>query len=281
MDLIIIVILSLILAPLVILTTGPLRIALGLLFVVFFPGYTLLAAVFPRKSELGDVERVLLSFGLSIAAVVLMGVAMTYTPWWSNHLYTILTSIFLFIAITAGIAWYRRHRLPAEERFEPQLRLLPSSLFRFWTRQGRLDNTLSALVVIAVIGVIATSIYVVAKPPVGEKFTEFYITGTEGEVGEYLRIELTLGEEGGVTLGIVNHEYRVVVYKVEVTIDGEGVGEVGPVTLNHEAKWEGQVAFTPTRAGPNQKVEFLLYKGEGTEPYLTHHLWVDVKKKST
>jgi len=75
-DLIIIVIFSAVLVPLVEFSSGALRIALGLVFVLFSPGYTLIAALFPRKSDIGGIERVALSFGLSIAVVPLIGLAL-------------------------------------------------------------------------------------------------------------------------------------------------------------------------------------------------------------
>lgn len=51
MDLIIIIIASALLIPLAIFTDGLIRIVLGLLFVLFFPGYSLMSALFPRKAE--------------------------------------------------------------------------------------------------------------------------------------------------------------------------------------------------------------------------------------
>ncbi len=65
--LIAIVVITSLLFPVVAFTTGPLRIALGLLFAIFFPGYTLLSALFPKRDNLSGIERVALSFGLSIA----------------------------------------------------------------------------------------------------------------------------------------------------------------------------------------------------------------------
>lgn len=63
--------------------TTPLRIILGLAFVLFVPGYAFVAALFPEQSEQVDesgkelgidgLERVVLSFGSSIALVPSLG----------------------------------------------------------------------------------------------------------------------------------------------------------------------------------------------------------------
>ena len=52
-----IILLAMVLLPVVVLTTGPVRIVLGILFVLFFPGYALLAALFPRKDRPDVVGR--------------------------------------------------------------------------------------------------------------------------------------------------------------------------------------------------------------------------------
>ena len=96
------------------------------------------------------------------------------------------------------------------------------------------------------------------------------------EMGGIYPDELTLGDEGVVTLGIVNHEYQNVEYRVVVIMDGDEIQEIGPISLEDGLIWEQEVNFQPTRDGPDQKVEFLLYMGEDAEPYLTLHLWVDV-----
>ncbi len=46
---------------------SPARIILGLSFILFFPGYVLICALFTRKEDLNLVERLALSMGLSIA----------------------------------------------------------------------------------------------------------------------------------------------------------------------------------------------------------------------
>ena len=91
-------------------------------------------------------------------------------------------------------------------------------------------------------------------------------------------MELRVGEEGKVIVGIINREYEAVNYLVEVRVDGARDNQMGPLELGHDERREEPVSFTPDRAGDDQKVEFLLYKdGEG-EPYLKLHLWVDVKE---
>ncbi len=276
MELLFIVVLSLLLVPLALLTSGALQIVLGLAFILFFPGYTLIAALFPRKDSLSGVERLALSFGLSIALVPLIGLILNYTPW-GIRLYPVLISVLLFIVIMAAIAWFRRRRLRPEEHFEPELRIHLSSLSRFWVSQARWDRVLAILLVVAIAGAIGTLGYVIATPKVGERFTEFYILGLEGKAENYPQ-ELALGQEGRVILGIVNQEHETTEYQVEITIDGEKVGEAGPFTLNHEEKWEQEVVFAPTKAGASQKVEFLLYKGASAEPIQRLHLWIDVKE---
>lgn len=249
-----------------------LRIILGLPFVLFFPGYTLIAALFPKRNALDSIERVALSFGLSIAVVPLIGLILNYTPW-GIRLEPILISITIFILATSLIAWYRRHRLAEVERFTVSLNFSLAP----WRGQSFIDKVLSIILIAAILGAIGTLGYVIATPKVGEKFTEFYILGLEGKAIDYPR-ELKVGEEGRVIVGIINREHETVNYWVEVRIDGVRNNQVGPLELEHDEKWEGIVSFTPDRAGDSQKVEFLLYKDKEGEPYLRLHLWIDVKE---
>lgn len=140
---------------------------------------------------------------------------------------------------------------------------------------GIRDRALSIILVIAILGAIGALGYVIATPKAGEKFTEFYLLGLSGEAADYPK-ELAVGEEGEVIVGIINREHDSVTYRVEIVIEGVKNNEVGPVTLEHNEKWERIVGFTPNRAGDNQKVEFLLYRQGQNEVYQRLHLWVDV-----
>ena len=247
-----------------------LRIILGLPFLLFFPGYTLIAALFIRKERMGSIERVALSFGLSIAVVPLIGLILNYTAW-GIRTEPVLYSVASFILITSIIAWLRRRRLPEPERFGVEFQMrLPGWGGGVW------DRMLSIILALAILGTLGTLGYAIASPKVGEKFTEFYIEGLEGKAADYPK-ELALGEEGKVIVGIINREHETVTYQVEVAIDGVRNNEVGPVALDHNGEWEEIVGFTPRRAGDNQKVEFLLYKQGQNEVYQRLHLWVDVQ----
>jgi uncharacterized membrane protein len=273
MELLLIIIASALLIPLAIFTDGPVRIVLGLLFVLFFPGYTLMAALFPRKTGLETITRLALSVGTSIALVVIFLLLLNATPW-GIQLYPNLAVLFLFTVAMAVIAWRRRRSFAPGERFDPAANFKPSVLARFWNEKGYLDQALSTFLVLAIIGVIGTLGFVIAKPMAGGNFTEFYLLDTERKA-DYYPSELAIGEEGEVIIGIVNREDGTEVYNVEIVLDGEKTSEIGPINLAQEEKWEQEVSFTPARAGPGQKVEFRLYK-ESRQLYRTLQLWIDV-----
>jgi len=81
-DLIAIILLSLVLVMSIFLMPDfSLRVFIGLPFLLFFPGYSLIAFLFPEKISLTTVERIALSFGLSIAITPLIGFGLNFTPW--------------------------------------------------------------------------------------------------------------------------------------------------------------------------------------------------------
>lgn len=273
MELIIIMVLALVLGPVVELTAGPFRIILGAIFLLIFPGYTLLAAIFARKDSLQGVERVALSLILSVAIVPLVGLILNYTPWGIRP-EPIFITIASFTCIASLLALFRRSRLPRSERFEPRINLkLPH-----WGSTTRLDKALSFVLLLAIMGAIGALVYVVTAPRAEENFTDFYILGSGDMMQDYPQ-ELVLGEQAEVTLGIVNHEHEHANYNIRVRWDGETAQEIGPIGLADEEEWRERVVLIPPKAGDDQKVEFLLYKGEGDEPYLALHLWVDVKQE--
>ena len=247
-----------------------LRVVLGLSFILFFPGYMFILTLFPKKQSIGGIERVALSFGLSIAIVPLIGLILNYT-WWGITVESILYSVTSFVFIMSILAWLRQAKLDESERFTVDFRpLIPGRSGGPW------DKVLSVLLTIAILGTLGSLGYVIAKPKIEEKFTEFYILGLEGKASDYPK-ELQVGEEGRVIVGIVNREHEPVDYRVEITINGLGVQAAGPIPLAHEEKWERELVFVPTAPGENEKVEFILYKNGDVDPLLEPlHLWIKV-----
>ncbi len=89
------------------------RIILGLLLVLFLPGYSLIAARFPEN---GGIERIALSFGLSIAVVSLSGMALNYMPF-GIRLVPIIVVRSVFTILLALVACMRRAGVSEVERF--------------------------------------------------------------------------------------------------------------------------------------------------------------------
>ncbi len=250
------------------LPSNVLRIVLGLPFVLFFPGYTLMVALFPKKNALEGIERMALSFGLSIAVVPLIGLILNYTPW-GIRLYPIVISFSIFILVTSIVAWYRQQRLADIERFTISFNMGAVN----WMGQRLVEKIMFGIIIVAIVGAIGAVGYAITTPEVGKSLTEFYILGPEGGAGDYPK-EAIVGKETYVIAGIVNRESKMVNYQVEVIIDGVKNNEIGPIILAHEEKWEEEVSFTPVKTGKRQKVEFVLYV-EG-EAYRQLHLWLDV-----
>jgi uncharacterized membrane protein len=118
-DLALVILWTLVCIPFVLvppLNETPVRILLGLPLVLFLPGYALIALLFPRKGDLDGIERVALSFGLSIAVVPLTGLALNYTPFGIRLSPVLFSLSVLTVALAIG-AVLRRAKLPMEDRF--------------------------------------------------------------------------------------------------------------------------------------------------------------------
>jgi len=246
----------------------PMRIILGLPLLLFLSGYSFIEALFPKKYDLGEIERVALSFGLSIAIVSLLGLALNYTPF-GIRLTPVLTLLSLFIISLSTIAWVRRRNFPAKEKFSALERLL-----KFNLGQSDLDKSLSIILIASIISSTAIFTYVLVTPKTGERFTEFYLLGPNGTASSY-PTDLKVGGDEKVIIGIVNQEYENVTYCLEINFNGSLIHEKHFFLIETE-KREISFTFKATEKGENQKLEFLLYKDQQREAYRTLHLWVRV-----
>lgn len=89
------------------------RYILGSIFVLWLPGYALIKMLFPSKKDLGSIERIALSIGLSLALVPLVGLLLNYTPW-GMRLTPITLSLLALTLILAVTALIREYQLQTQ-----------------------------------------------------------------------------------------------------------------------------------------------------------------------
>jgi uncharacterized membrane protein len=279
-----------------VISESPLRAVLVLPLLLFIPGYLLVAALFPARGDLDDIERVALSFGLSIAVVPLIGLALNYTPW-GIRLDSIAVFLVAFSLVIGLIAQFRRRELPEESRLR-----VPVGAYLAAIREEFFGNSasrvLSIVLVAAVLVAIATTVFIVVTPRDGEKFTEFYILGPKGKAADY-PTEFMAGTPQTVIIGIGNHEYQEITYTVETyavesrfnnatnesTIVSATPLDRFSVTVPHNQTVEQPYSFRVVDSDAN-RLEFLLFKETPPDnipdsnltevAYRDLHLWLRV-----
>lgn len=285
-----------------------LRVILGLPFILFIPGYVLVFALFPtRKTDHGidTLERLVLSFGLSIAVVPLIGLLLNYTPW-GIRLEPILFSLLFFIIGIGSVGIYRWKKTPPEHRFTITFEV------SFPKQENKIDQTLTIILIIVIISVLASLIYVITLPKTGETFTEFYLLGPQGKAEGYPR-NLTIQENATVIIGVANHEQRQINYTIEIWLINQTTYNnqttyhhlwyLDTITttlahqpLNIEEPWKPQWSYNYTfriNTTGTYKLAFLLFTNptQTYEPeidyqtlaeeklssaYRTNHLWITI-----
>jgi uncharacterized membrane protein len=203
---------SLVLIPVVLFDLNQtVRIILGLPAILFIPGYILIFTLFPTaytEKGIDIIERIALSFGLSIAVVPLIGLGLNYTPW-GIRLFPILTLLICFIILMSLIAIYRWYKTADDERFIVSIDVsLPKN-------ESRLDQALTVVLALCILIAVVALVYVIITPRTGEQFTEFYILGPNGIADDYPR-NLSINENASVIVGVVNHEYKMMNYTIEI-----------------------------------------------------------------
>ena len=284
-----------------VLNSSFLRIIFGIPVVLFVPGYALIAALFPGRKDIDGIERVALSFGLSIAVVPLTGLVLNYTPW-GIRLDPIVISLCLLTIGLCLIAQYRRARLAPEERFVVPVDAMRHSLSNefFPKESSRTDRILSIILLIAIVAAVVTTVFVIVVPKEGEKFTEFFILGEKGKAADY-PTALLVGQDSSLFIGIGNHEYRNITYTVEtylVNMDFNtttntsrvlAMDRIGsfPVALSQNETRILPYSFAPKKTSYN-RIDFLLFNetvpGAGVtgmerinQSYRDLHLWVSIR----
>ncbi|MHC3436906.1 DUF1616 domain-containing protein [Natrialbaceae archaeon A-gly3] len=224
----------------------PLRVPLGIAFVLFVPGYSLVAALFPEhtprdshgpdadpfwerswRSGIDGLERLTLSVGTSVAVVPLVGYLLTVTPW-GVRLAPFAVALTGFTLVVAAVAAVRRVNTPEDDRFRVPYREWLGVVREVHTPETRSDAVLNVLLVASVVLAVGSVGYAVAVHEGGDEFSSVALLAEEDgeQVLEGQPATLEPGETDDVILEVDNHEHRPVGYTVvAVEQDAERDGE--------------------------------------------------------
>lgn len=273
-----------------------LRVIVGVPAVLVAPGFAMVAAVFPGRGDLDGPSRAALSFGLSIAAIAVLAVALDLGPWGIRPL-PIAVALSLWIGVFGGVAIVRRLRLTslALDRHP----WAPGPVTRREGGQGqwselRLSRGLATAVLpAAVLAIAAFAGMTVMSIDRAARTTEFYMLGETGQAENYPR-EAVSGQPLTVTVGLANHERTARTYRIEVwsvdSLNGERQSllvQGDPIALQTAERHERSIAWRMPVPGI-YRVEFRLFLDDAAasrptagqdrraEAYRRLELWVDV-----
>lgn len=246
---------------------------LGLLLILFIAGYSSIAALFPKKEDLDSIERIALSFGVSIAVTSLIGFSLNYISF-GIKLTPLITILSFFTLLMVLIAFIRRRIVQIDERFYVDFGGFLSSLTKPYKGESKTNKILSIILIIAIILAISTTVYITIKPKQGETFTEFYILGAGGTASDY-PTNLSVGQNASLIIGIVNHENKNVDYQLIVTSNNVVMSDQN-ITVSNGNKTEIPYSFSSNTPG-NKTIDFILYKlPDNTNVYRSLRLFVTV-----
>ena len=110
---------------------------------------SLIAALFPKQGDLDGVERLALSFGLSIAVTPLIGLVLNYTSY-GIRLDPILLSLSSLTVLLVVVAYLRRRLTASESRFRVDFGGFFKSLGGGFSGESRTGKILSVILNLSV-----------------------------------------------------------------------------------------------------------------------------------
>ena len=259
---------------------GPPKLVLSLAYVLYVPGYWLVALFFPRPDDLDFFERLGASVGLSIAVVPVLALSLEWLrfgirPW------TILLAEFGATALFMALALWRRFRLKSRGRsiYTPHPAWHPT----VWWRAATADERrIAGLLVGALLLASLSMAWVFLTPSSKEFLTEFYVLGKAGLAEDY-PYEAALADDVVATIGITNRESGQPIYRIEVWLVDPWnperralMGQEDTITLFPGQSREQPISWRAPWPGDGLQVQFLLFAGDDSQPYRQLRLWLNV-----
>lgn len=255
-----------------------LRVPLGLVLVLFAPGYTLTAALFARRDDIDRFVRLAFSFGLSIVVIALLSLLLDRLPWGLRSV-PIHLALSGWIVLTGAVAMLRRSLLPVAIAV-----VLPAPNLAGWWRllRGPWRRRYVVGVLLGLAVLLSLGIAVRLAPSLTAPTTEFYILGAQGQAEAYPH-RVVAGATVSVTLGIVNREALPRSYQVDVLVGQAGaesrptqLARHGPFTVAPRQRLEQVMSWTMPDVGTDQFVDLVLLRADDPVPYRYLRLWLDV-----
>ncbi|MCC7372894.1 MAG: DUF1616 domain-containing protein [Chloroflexi bacterium] len=254
------------------------RLVLGLIVVLYLPGYCLLAVLAPRRQSLDQAERIGISIGVSVAIIPLLALLLDASPGGLRPWPVVMAETVWIVSCVLLALWQRSQQPPPSMR--PAISQIPT---RRWLGQlSGPERIVFPLVLIALVLAGGAALVTMLTPTADDLMTEMYVLG-RGGLAEQLPRKVEVGEPVNVTLGIVNHELFSQRYRFEAwTVDSWNPGDrevlVAPSTLSvgPGEKIEWPLTWTMPRPGVDQMIELALYLNREEQPYRRLRLWVDV-----
>lgn len=260
---------------------------------LFIPGYSLLAALFPstgstaevstlrgpqrmRATGIDLVERLVLSYVVSLAILPILGVGLAATPVGLTRA-SLFAALTIVVVVAVPVAIVRRSGVPAERQFSLPIATWLGDL-RSWLGDGTAtDSLVNLALVVCVVGAVAMVGFAVLSPPASSQYSQMSLL-TESDSGELVAGQLpdqvAVGEEIPVVLEVTNQHDQAQQYSVVVQL--QRVNENGGVTERRQldqfqqrveggSSWRHPHTVTVPTSGDRLRVTYLLYEGQPPE----------------
>ena len=289
-----------------------LHVAVGLVFVLFAPGYVLLAALFPatpRSSAnadddsfpgvgLGWGERAALSVGASVALVPLVALAMAAAnaPFSASSMRTWLVALVLVVGVVAVV---RRYALPPEHRLVVPVTAWFGAIYDGTVgASSRRDAVLNVALAVSILLALASVGFAVADAEQSDPYTGVILLA-ENDSGDLVAAnhptEYARGETQSYVAQVKNERFEqrsftVVTELQRVRSTGNGSAAVvesevvsrQSIVLGANQTGNVDVSVTPSLVGDDMRLVTFVYQGEAPADPSTESaseyvfLWVDV-----
>lgn len=314
----------------------PLAVALGLPLLLFAPGYGLVSALFPgatpetaddatpetaedvalgtaenatsetadgpglvevRRRGLSTTGRAALGFGVSLALLPVVGLALELSPLAITPT-TVLLSVAAATVAFAAVGAFRRLRRPADRRFSLPLDEWADDVRRAVSGESFADRALSVGLAVAVVASVGVMGYAVAVPGPDQNYTNISLL-TQNETGalvaeDYPR-NFSAGESKPLVVELTNHRNGRTKYSVVAELQRVEQADDGGAKVLQDRRlatftpavdagrtWRTVHEVTPTMTGEDLRLVYLVYRGEPPEDpsasnaYDHVHVWVNV-----